>query len=352
MNSEGGRTPVPRVLVAAPVYAGCAYSLKEWSDAYHAFTYPNKGALMVDNSGDVSIKDNLHYTHIVRAHGIPCVAQLRRYAFMWDTLEISWRTILEYAHDEGYDLILSLEADIIAPPETIDVLVDEWRQHGPKTVVAHRYHPRGIDRPLIPEGTVPDNVKLAEAKKSMWFDTLGCTLFPVELCYKTRNEWAAIFEVQLYQDAAQYGYKRVRLRDRLDIVHLEDPARQIVPAYGLPAKPVTDRCHPAELTVKKAEPPTTLERTPEDLPHGCPVDAEWHGRRDVPPVPNPAAAQAARDAIKWESIPTQEPELSLEQQLENAQFLCSLLFAEVERLQGVDRRDILARRDVYPGMTR
>lgn len=350
MQPQGG--DLPRVLVAAPTYAGAAYSLEEWAQAYHAFTYPNKGALLVDNSGDVALSDNLHFTHICRAQGIPTIPQLRRYAFLWDTLEISWRTIVEYAHDEGYDLICSIEADVICPPETLDVLVSEWLEQGPKAVVAHRYHPRGIDRPLIPEGAVPDNVKLAEAKKTMWFDTLGCTLFPTELCYATRNYWTAIFEVQLYHDANDAGYKRVRLKDRLEIVHLEDPQRHIVSAYGLPTKPVSDRLHPAEATVKRDPAPNVIERRPEDLPNGCPVDAAWHGRREVaapePPVKDPAAAQQARDDLKWNSI---VPEKSVEQKLEEAQLMCNVLFAEIERLKGEDRRET-KRRELFPGQER
>lgn len=295
----------------------------------------------------MALSDNLHFTHICRAQGIPTIYQLRRFAFLWDTLEISWRTIIEYAHDEGYDLICSIEADVICPPETLDVLVGEWQREGRSAVVAHRYHPRGIDRPMIPEGARPDNVKLAEAKRSMWFDTLGCTLFPTKLCYETRNAWTAIFEVQLYHDANRAGYKRVRLKDRLDIIHLEDPQRHIVSAYGLPAKPVGDRLHPAEVTVRHAE-PNIIERGPEDLPNGCPVDAAWHGRRDVPPVPDPAAAQKARDDLKWSSI---EPEKSLEQKLEEAQLMCNVLFAEVERLKGEDRRET-ERRELFPGQVR
>lgn len=131
----------PKVLVAAPTYSGMEYCLKEWADAYKAFTYENRGALFIDNTDA-----NLHYTHLCRAQGIPTIYQEKRFKFLWDTLELAWRRIVEYAHDEGYDLICSLEADIIAPPETLDVLVGEWLEHGPKAVVAHRYHPRGVDR--------------------------------------------------------------------------------------------------------------------------------------------------------------------------------------------------------------
>jgi hypothetical protein len=57
-------TVEPKVLVACPTFSGMGYCLKEWADAYKAFTYENRGALMVDNSDT-----NLHYLHLIRAQG-------------------------------------------------------------------------------------------------------------------------------------------------------------------------------------------------------------------------------------------------------------------------------------------
>ena len=117
----------PSVLVTCPTYEGCAYALDAWVDAYRAFTYENRGALQVDNSAD-----NLYYLHLIRKHGITAIHEPHHFAFLWDTMEFSWRAILEYAHEHGYDLIASIEADIICPPEALSLLVDEWLVAGPR----------------------------------------------------------------------------------------------------------------------------------------------------------------------------------------------------------------------------
>lgn len=270
-------TDTPKVLVACPTYSGMEYCLKEWADAYKAFAYEPRGALQVDNSDA-----NLHYLHLIRAQGIPAVYQERRFKFIWDTLELGWRRIVEYAHDHGYDLICSIEADVICPPETLDVLVDEWLAKGPKAVVAHRYHPRGVDRPPVPEGMVIDERHWNEVKRETWFDTLGCTLFPTELMYETRDEWLAIYEVELYRQAQVQGYERVRLKDRLDIEHLEDPKRWEVRRQ----KPNSDRLNPAVLSVKRQENDVFGGRRGEDLAPGgelktaTPMPAHKAGRSD------------------------------------------------------------------------
>lgn len=304
-------TSDPKVLVACPTYAGCAYSLERWADAFHAFTYPNKGALMVDNSDD-----NLHYTHLVRAQGIPCIYEPHRFNFLWDTLELSWRKIVEYAHDNGYDLIASIEADVICPPEALTILVDEWKKVGPKAIVAHRYHPRG---------TPPGG--------EFWFDTLGCTLFPTELLYQSRDRWMAIVEVELYLQGQDNGYERARLRDLFEIEHLDDPDRGKVTAYPQPAN---DRLHPGVATVKRPIPrgeEASAKRSIFSMPHGAPADGEWHGRREEEsPLVDAEKAQESRDNLKWDCLQRGQ-EKTLEEQNRSLRLLCNQLFAEIDRIK-------------------
>jgi len=340
-----GVTPSPKVLVACPTYAGCAYSLREWSEAYHAFTYKNKGALQVDNSDD-----NLHYSHLVRAQGIPCIYAPTRFNFLWDTLELSWRRIVEYAHDNDYDLIASIEADIICPPETLDVLVQNYLEKGPKAVVAHRYHPRGVDpSPTMPD--TPSNPRQEQLRKDFWFDTLGCVLFPTSLLYDSRDMWRAIVEVELYLLASDQGYERVRLKDELNILHYDDPNRGTKSAFPMPLKNVSDRLAPAVMDVKRPIPrgeAAAAPRTILDLPHGSPVDGLERNRPDVstPTVEAPdttihgEAAQEARDTLKWDAIDRGViAGKTLEEQNASLRLMCGTLFAENERLKGEDRRD-------------
>ena len=201
----------PSVLVACPAYWGTAYSLPDWVDAYRAFTYENRGALQVDNS-----EDNLDYLHAVRRHGIDAIYAPRQFPWLWDTMELSWRVICEYAHDNGYDLIASIEADIIAPPHALDVLVGEWRRSGPDVVVSHRYRPRRYDESI----DLPDLFE-----KTEWIETLGCVLFPTDLLYESRDRWTDIVERELYAQAESRGYVHISLADVLELDHLTDPNR-------------------------------------------------------------------------------------------------------------------------------
>jgi hypothetical protein len=212
----------PRVLVACPTYDGCAYALDQWADAYWAFTYADRGVLQVDNSSD-----NLDYTHLIRKHGIPAIYEPHHFNWIWHTLELSWRTILEYAHDHEYDLIASIEADIICPPDALGLLVERWQAAGPRAIVAQRYLARGIGQPHDTE---------TRFDKTTWIDTLGCTLFPTALMYETRNEWLEIFEEELYRQGRLQGYQRVRTADLFDAHHLPDPNRGRTMTY--PARPL------------------------------------------------------------------------------------------------------------------
>lgn len=208
----------PRVLVACPTYDACGYALEDWAKAFHAFTYPEKEALQVDNSSD-----GLDYTWRIRAQGIPALYEPHHYEFMWHTLEMSWLRIVEYAHGRC-DLIASIEADVICPPETLDVLVAAWQEAGPEAVVAHRYRPRNWEA----ESAVEES---GYVMRVFWLEALGCALFPTELLHETRTAWTTPVESEFYWQASQRGYKAVTLKDRLEIEHRPDPQRGRVLAY-------------------------------------------------------------------------------------------------------------------------
>jgi hypothetical protein len=346
--SKPGDTDL-KVLVACPTYAGCAYALREWAEAFHAFTYPNKGALMVDNSDE-----NLHYTHLIRAQGIPAIYQWKRFNFLWDTLELSWRLIAEYAHEHDYDLIWSVEADVVCEPDALSKMVAKYLEVGPKAIISHRYHPRGLDNPEPPPGAVINEEKLEQLKKECYFDTLGCTLFPTELAYKNRDHWMAIFEVEIYLQAQDHGYERHRIGDLFEIRHLEDPERGMKLAVP---RPWTNRAHGAELGKKDEEPAPEahLDRPLAVLPQGSSPDAKWHGRRvdaggqrqqfgDQPRdiAGKFASPDEARQAIKYDclarGIEDEKPEV-LRAKIAHKDMLINQLFAEIERMKGEDRRE-------------
>lgn len=201
----------PRVLMACPTYDGMQYALKEWAAAYHAQTYPEKGALQVDNSNGPQHGGNLHYTHLIRGQGIDAIWQQTRFPGLWDTLELSWTLIIEYAHARGYDFIFSCEADVIPPPDAMHKLVRAAYEHGGEkvAVVTQRYHPRGQEGP------------------SFWWDTLGCSLFPVQPLYDALHRITSIFEIDVFVTLRDAGHPRYRPGvDGPDLFipdHLKDP---------------------------------------------------------------------------------------------------------------------------------
>jgi hypothetical protein len=55
-----------------------------------------------------------------------------------DTIDLSWQHILYVAEAGKFEYVLSLESDIIAPPETIDVMVD-MAEFNNAILVRHAY---------------------------------------------------------------------------------------------------------------------------------------------------------------------------------------------------------------------
>jgi hypothetical protein len=214
----------PKVLIACPTWIGEAYALKQWAAAYHAQTYASKGALQVDNSDGPVQGGNLHYTHLIRGWDIPAIWQHTRFPFIWDTFEIAWTEyILPYAHEGGYDYIFSVEADVIIPPDGTQKMVDAAREHSERTgspaYVTQRYHPRAQDGP------------------NFWWDTLGCSLFPVEPLYKDRYIVRALYELEVFTTLKRNGWVRYRpghngYPDLFIPVHLRDPEDKWRHAHG------------------------------------------------------------------------------------------------------------------------
>lgn len=207
----------PRVLMACPTYDGEKYALKRWAAAYHAQTYTNKGALQVDNSNAPAYGGNLNYTHAIRAERIPAIWQQTRWPAFWDTIEESWRVIVCHAHAHGYDFIFSVEADVIVPPDAMEKMVAAAREHGKDgkpAVVTQRYHPRG-------QGSD------GSAAPTFWWDTLGCSLFPVKPLYENIYLVTAMYEIDVFVVCEQAGHPRYRAgRHGPDLFmpeHLKDP---------------------------------------------------------------------------------------------------------------------------------
>ena len=284
-------TGKPRVLMACPTWSGCEYALKDWAAAYHAQTYPAKGCLQVDNSDGPTTGGNLHYLHTIRGQDIDAIWQTVRWPALWDTLELSWRLIVEHAHAEGYDFIFSVEADVIVPPDAMEKMVAcalEHAEHGKPAVVTQRYHPRGQEGP------------------NFWWDTLGCSLFPVEALYLERNRVKAIYEIDVFTSTLRHGHPRYRPGhdgpDLFEITHLKDPNDPYVQVYGATPAPTSYMKRVMEangLEMKgqtahlgKTEIPMGEVKEPEEPPAGAALDKPYGGQREAADRDKPAVPLA------------------------------------------------------------
>jgi hypothetical protein len=93
------------------------YILKEYVDHVRALNYDNFDLLLVDNSPDE------RYAEHIRSMGVRCERIAWRPSAM-NRIIASRNVLREKFLDGGYDFFLSLEQDVLAPPETIKVLLE------------------------------------------------------------------------------------------------------------------------------------------------------------------------------------------------------------------------------------
>jgi len=311
-------TPVtdqPKVLIACPTWQGELYALKRWAEAYHAQTWENKAAYQVDNSNGPQHEGNRHYLHIIRGYDIPADWQHTRWPAFWDTLELSWQMIVEHAHEVGADFIFSVEADVIVPPDAMQKMVEAAYAHadGEKVaVVTQRYHPRGQGEGL-------------ETGQSFWWDTLGCSLFPVQPLWERRLLVKSIFEIQIFIDCQRAGHPRYRPGlDGPDLFipeHMKDPddqypcdvgASQASQVYrhrvatatrklqGLPEMPMWQT--PPEEVDAAAAAPVCESGSPCSLPPAVATRCEFsHGEEKRGLPMHGAPAELNKETVDWDA---------------------------------------------------
>ena len=148
---------------------GKDYALAGYLAAYRAFTYPHRDLLLVDNT-----RDTLAYARNLRALGVE-TEHVQQMPDFWDTMELCWRVIVEHAHARGHEYIASIEADVICPPDTLEVLLAHMDHHG---LVAHG---------------VPDSDPY---HFPCW--SLGCVLVRTDRLYDSRLLWSLPMEQTMY----------------------------------------------------------------------------------------------------------------------------------------------------------
>lgn len=303
-----------RVLIACPTWSGMEYSLKPWADAVKAQEWPESalGTLQVDNSDGPQTGGNLHYLHTIRGHDIDAVWQTVRFPALWDTLELSWEIMVSHAHAEGYDFIFSVEADVVIPPDATRKMVEAayaGARDGKVACVTQRYHPRGQPGP------------------DFWWDTLGCSLFPVEPLWADRYRTKAIFEIECFLSMERHGHPRVRpgrqghIGDLFIPEHLSDPDDPVKYVYGATPAPVTYRNRvlaaskekpvgsDAALRKEEAPGPTIpmgIVKEPETPPDGACLDEPYAGRRAhkqaAPAIDDMMGDEALAEKVTSESL--------------------------------------------------
>ena len=194
-----------RVLVACPTYAGKEYALDRWVAGYQALTYPDKHAYQVDNT-----RISRNYFERIRATGIDCT-HIQPWKD-WDrTFRRCWELILARAKQLDCYWVMSVEADNVPAPESLDIMVNA-ALYGNIHLVTHAY---------------PMHQSAAKASgltgKEFYYHELGCMLMSRSLLERALSQFeeygqlvAAIFGTE-----ARYLGGYLKLTNRFVVEHLD-----------------------------------------------------------------------------------------------------------------------------------
>jgi hypothetical protein len=191
--------PFDRVLVACPTYLGKSYALEPYIKAYNQFTFPHRGLFMVDNTGT-----GLKYYKHLKSLKVPCehIPPVKNWQ---ETFAMCWKRILNYAKENKYDWIASIEQDNICPPLTLDVLLN-MAGYTKALLVAHSYPWHSVQSV---KGTLVG---------------LGCDLISVGLldAVFAQKKWITdAFESEIFTYAEVNKIISVKIDHLLQIQHLD-----------------------------------------------------------------------------------------------------------------------------------
>lgn len=153
-----------RVLVGCPTYEGKQYCLQKYIAGLKALTYPEKDILLIDNS------PTPQFSKEIIASGIPVIRAGYSLRTPRDRI-IHCRNILrKKVIEEGYDYFLSLEADVVSPPDIAEKLIAHNKDIVSAVVWYYsEYQGKRIPAPLLwdsdPQGD--DNYMVYVAKEEL-----------------------------------------------------------------------------------------------------------------------------------------------------------------------------------------
>jgi len=107
---------LPKVLIFTITYEGKDYALEEFMEHCSKINYPNYRHIFIDNS------NNPHYVDRLREKGLEAY-HTERGNNSREALARSQNVARRIALNEGYDYILSIESDIMCPPDVVERLL-------------------------------------------------------------------------------------------------------------------------------------------------------------------------------------------------------------------------------------
>ncbi len=106
----------PKILIGCPTFDRYIYCLKEYLTAIKTLNYENYDILLVDNSMDNNYYDKL------KSLGLNVIKDVYKETAR-DRIVSSRNILRQYALDNNYDYLLSLEQDVIPPNDVIEKLL-------------------------------------------------------------------------------------------------------------------------------------------------------------------------------------------------------------------------------------
>jgi len=116
-NLEPTKRRFPKILVGAPVYSGKYYITPAWVESVKNLSYSNYDVVVVDNG-----KYNKKFLEIFSKNKIK-VIRSKNFENPIKTVTMARQKIYDCAINGGYDYLLSIEQDILAPKSIIKDLL-------------------------------------------------------------------------------------------------------------------------------------------------------------------------------------------------------------------------------------
>lgn len=133
----------PKILVGCPTSEYKSYCLFQYVEAVKSLTYPHHDVLLVDNS------TTNEYAEKIKQLELPVVKDVYLDRAR-ERITHSRNILRDHVLKKGYDYFLSLEQDVIPPPNVIEVLLNHQKL-AVSAVYFTRYfdHGKPIFRPLL-----------------------------------------------------------------------------------------------------------------------------------------------------------------------------------------------------------